>query len=119
MGGCCWGKVLSNRAWPGRGPGRQPGGTTATALAKPFIQVLLYERVILQVRIRFANPVDFFHLARGEILVQIKTPASFEQPLASQNLMNAGNTSTKLVDGIKDRSVRVGDLLGQSELCAG
>src|ERR1700722_7899258 len=70
-------------------------------------------------RIRLAHAVDFFYLARGEFLMRIKTPSSFEQTLASQDLVNAGNASVKLVYGIEDRRVRVGNLLGEGELLTG
>src|SRR5579859_1728497 len=91
---------------------------TTRVLAKPFIQVLLYEGIIPQMRIRFAHAVDFFHLARGEFLMGIKTPAAFQQALTPQDLMYARNTSTKLVSGIKYSRVRVGNLLGKCELFA-
>src|ERR1700679_1481475 len=70
-------------------------------------------------RIRLAHAVDFFYLARREFLMRIKTPPSFEQTLAPQNLVNAGNTSVKLVYGIENRRVRGGNLLGEGELLAG
>ncbi len=77
--------------------------------------MLLYEGIILQMRIRSAHAVDFFHLAWGKFLVGIKTPAAFQQTLTPQDLMYARNTSTKLVSGIEDRGVRIGNLLGECE----
>src|SRR5580692_7991586 len=70
-------------------------------------------------RIRSADAVDFFHLAWGEFLVGIKTPAAFQQTLTPQDLVYARNTSTKLMSGIEDGRVRVGNLLGECELFAG
>ena len=51
--------------------------------------------------------------------MRIETPASFEQSLAPQDFVNAGNASVKLVGGIEDGGVGVGDLRGQSEQFAG
>ena len=80
--------------------------------------MLLYKGVILQMRIGSAHPVDFIHLARGKFLAWIETPSPFEQPLASQNFVNPGDASTKLIGRVEDCGIRVGDLLGQSELFA-
>src|SRR3984957_1516693 len=118
-GTSCFAKALSNTACPAASTETQPSSRTTRVLAKPFIQMLLYEGIILQMRIRLAHAVDFFYLSRREFLMRIKTPASFEQTLAPQNLVNAGNASVKLVYGIEDRRVRVGNLLGKGELLAG
>ena len=79
-------------------------------LAKPFIQMFPYESVILKVRISLANSLDFFNLAGRQILVWIEAPAPCNQPLSSQNLMNPGNTSPKLVGSIKNGCIRVSKL---------
>src|SRR6202161_577383 len=118
-GTSCFAKALSNTACPAASAETQPSSRTTRGLAKPFIQMLLYEDIMLQMRIRVAHAVDFFYLARGEFLMRIKTPASFEQTLAPQEFVNAGNTSVKLVCGIEDRRVRVRNLLGEGELLAG
>src|SRR5579864_5398042 len=91
-GTSCFANVLSSTAWPVASAGIHPRSPRASALAKPVIQVLLYECVILQMRIRSANPVDFFDLAGRKVFVRIETPASFEQPLTPQDLMNSRNT---------------------------
>lgn len=75
--------------------------------------MLPYERVILQMRIRSAYPIDFFHLAGGEVLAGIKTPASGEKSLAAEDLVDAWNAAAKLVYGVEDGGVGVGDLPGE------
>ena len=69
-----------------------------------------YESVILKLRISLANPFDFFELPGRQVLLRIKAPAPCNQPLSSQNLMNPGNASAKLVGGIKNRCIRVSKL---------
>src|ERR1700719_539411 len=83
--------------------------------AKPFIKVLLYKCVILQMRVRLANTIDFRTLPRRKFFVGIKTPTPFEQALAPQNLMNTGNASSKIVNRIEDSCIRVCDLLGERQ----
>src|SRR6266496_3182477 len=107
--------TLSTTAGSAANAVTEPRKATIKALAKPIIQMLLHERVILQMWVRSANPIDFLNLARGKVLPRIETPASFEKPLTPQNLMYAGNASAKLVGGIEDCSVRVCDLLGESQ----
>ena len=51
---------------------------SSTILSKPFIEVLLYECVILQMRVRLAHAIDFRALARRKFFLGIKTPAPFE-----------------------------------------
>src|SRR5579862_546847 len=110
--------VLSSTACPTTNFEREPASKITKTLAKPFIQMLLYKGVVLQLRIESAHPVDFIDLAWGKFLIWIETPSPFEQPLASQDLMNSGNASTKLIGRVEDCGIRVGDLLGQSELFA-
>src|SRR5215468_3971184 len=86
-----------------------------TDLAKPFIKVLLYEVIVLQVRIESAHAIDFSALPGGEFFVRIKTPASFQKPLAAQNFMDAGNTAAELMRGIEQGSISIGDLMREGQ----
>src|ERR1700730_16026166 len=70
-------------------------------------------------RIEPAHAVNFLALTRRKIVVRIETPASFENSLATQNLVDPGNASAKLVGGIEERGVRVRDLLSEGEEFAG
>ena len=88
-------------------------------LAKPFIKVLLYECVILKMRIGSADAIEFLALTGREFLVRIETPAPFEQALTPQYLMNARNASVKIVRGIEDGAIRIRDLLSQRQQSAG
>src|ERR1700730_4085340 len=70
-------------------------------------------------RIEPAHAVNFLALTRGKILVRIEPPASFDNSLATQDLVDPGNASAKLVGGIEERGVRVRDLLSEGEQFAG
>src|SRR5690242_8030329 len=63
---------------------------TRTRLAKPFIKVFLYEIIIEQKGIRFADAIDLLALSGREFFGGIKAPASFKQPLPAENFVNAG-----------------------------
>src|SRR5258706_1599360 len=58
-------------------------------LAKPFIEVLLHEVVVCQMRIGRTHAIDFSALARRQILLGIDAPAASEQALAPENLVNS------------------------------
>jgi hypothetical protein len=75
--------------------------------------MLLYERVIPQMWIGAAHSIDLRTLAGRKFLAWVKTPASFEQSLPPQDFMDARNTSTKIVSGIEDGGVCIGDLLSE------
>src|ERR1022692_4259721 len=70
-------------------------------------------------RIGSAHAIDFRALARRKFLLGIETPASFEQALTPQYLMDARNTSLKIVGGIEDGGIRIRDLLRQRQQFAG
>src|SRR5579872_1218132 len=114
----------SEMAWSDT-PGSEPPAITetnsisGTILAKPFIKVLLYECVILKMRIGTAYPIEFGALTGREFFMRIETPAPFEQPLTPQYLMNTRNASVKTVCRIEDCAIRVRDLLSQRQQRAG
>src|SRR6266851_9511462 len=64
-------------------------------------------------RIRPANAINFLALARRKILLWIETPPAFKKSLPAQNLVNSGNATAKIVGGIKERCVRICQLLRQ------
>src|ERR1700722_4064615 len=88
-----------------------------TVLAKPFIKMLLYECVVLQMRIRPRHAIHLFALAGRKFLLGVETPTPFEQSLAAQDFMDAGDASAKIVTGIEDGGVRVRDLLSEGQKC--
>src|SRR6266550_5883514 len=90
-------RALSITAWSEAPAMPDTNSISSTILAKPFIKVLLYECVILQMRIGSAHAIEFCALTRRELLLRIETPAPFEQALTPQYLMNARNTSLKIV----------------------
>src|SRR4051812_19767202 len=85
----------------------QAANTTARNLAKPFIKMLPYKIIILQVRIEPANAINLFHLTGGKFFFGIETPAAFQQPLSAQDLVNPGNASVEVMRRIEERGVRI------------
>ena len=47
-------------------------------LPQPLMQVFRDKRVIVQMRVSLADPVDLFHLAGGEVLARVQTPAALQ-----------------------------------------
>jgi hypothetical protein len=90
-----------------------------TELVKPFIKVFLYKMIILQKGIGSANPIDLLGLSRRKVFVRIETPATFKQSLPAENFVNPGNTAAKMMGGIKDGRIRVGNLMTQAQKIAG
>src|SRR5712692_3588480 len=66
-------------------------------------------------RVGSAHAIDFLTLTRRQFLLWIKTPASFEQALTPQNLMDARNASPKIMRRIEDGRVCICDLLGERQ----
>src|ERR1017187_3363495 len=67
----------------------------------------------------FAHAIDLRTLPLGKFLVRIETPASFEQALTPQYLMDAWNAPSKMMGRIKDGGIRICDLLRQGQQFAG
>src|SRR5687767_5572633 len=70
------------------------------------------EVVVPPIPVREADAVDFFKLTGRQILVWIETPASGEQPLAVQNLVQPCDASGKPVAGIEECRVGIGQRCG-------
>src|SRR5262249_6412841 len=87
--------------------------TAKAVLAKPVIQVLLYEYIVLEVRVCLRDAVDFFHLPGRQLFVRIEAPAAFQQSLPTKNFVNARDAAMKVVHGIEDGGVGVGHLRGE------
>src|SRR5215470_5428725 len=77
--------------------GTIPRSTAKAVLAKPVIQVLLYESIVLEVRVCPRDAVDFFHLSGRKLFVRIEAPAAFQQSLPTKNLVNARDAAMKVV----------------------
>ena len=71
--------------------------------------MLCDELVVIQQRIRCVDSIDLLQLPRRERLVGIKTNAVGEEPLSAQNFMNSRDAAAKLMSGIKDGSIGVGN----------
>ena len=66
------------------------------------------EVVISQMRIGAADAVDLLVLAVPERLVRIEAPCPFQQALAAQDFVDAGNATGETIGGVEERGIRVG-----------
>ena len=81
----------------------------AAALLQPALQVLGDEFVVGEVGVGGADAVDLFRLARAQRLVRIEAPDPFQQALAPQDFVAAGDAAPEPVGDVEDRAVAVGD----------
>ena len=105
---------ISSRSDFGRAP---PGARPKSdrLLAQPFFAVFADEGIVIQVRVGGVDAVDLGGLARGKRFLGIQAPGAGKQSLATQDLVNAGNTAGKGVGGIEERGIAVGDGGGAGE----
>jgi hypothetical protein len=66
-----------------------------------------------------AHAIEFRALTRRKFLFRIETPSPFKQSLTPQYLMNARDTSLKIVRGVEDGAICIRDLLSQRQQFAG
>ena len=78
--------------------------------SEPAIQMFANEIVVVQVRIRGIHPFDLFELSSAQGFLRVQAPDSFQQALPPQHLMNARDTSGKLVISIKESRVAIRNL---------
>ena len=67
----------------------------------------LDKRVVGEVGISAAHPVDLLGLARREGLVRVQAPDASQQPLAPEDFVDAGNAAREAVLGIEEGGVRI------------
>ena len=68
-----------------------------------------HKRIIVQVRIRGIHAVDLLHLPTAERLMFVETPEAFEQTLAAEDFVEAGDAAVVGVGGVEEGGVAVGD----------
>src|SRR2546422_11177286 len=74
-----------------------------------------HEAIVREMRIAGQHAIDGLHLPGTQILMRIEAPTAGEQPLASQDLVNAGDAAGELVGRIEERGVDVRQLRPQRE----
>src|SRR5215813_9962026 len=67
-------------------------------------------------RISIAYSIEFSTLSRRKFLLRIEAPASFEQPLSSQDLVNTRDAAVKSICRIENGGVCVGNLLRERQV---
>ena len=61
-------------------------------------------------RISIVNPIDFLSLPWTERFLGIQTPGAFQQTLASQDFVQAGDASCEVVGDVEESCVAISDL---------
>src|SRR5262249_6436442 len=77
---------------------------------KPALQIRAHEGVVVEVRIGRADAVDLLLLPGSQRLARVETPDAFQQALAAQDFVAAGDHPMEVVGGVEDRRVAVGHL---------
>src|SRR5262245_9639054 len=77
--------------------------------SKPARAILRNKRIIREIRVFAANPVDLATLPWTEPFIGVQTPNAFHQSLATKNLVTARNTAAKPVGDIKKRRIAIRD----------
>src|SRR5437899_2767113 len=81
----------------------------------PLVEIFFYEGVVVEMGIGAVDAINLFHLSWGKLFSGTQTPASGEQSLATQYLMNAGDAAVETVRRIEEGGVGIGDLGGQRQ----
>jgi hypothetical protein len=71
--------------------------------------MLGHKRIVIEMRIRAMHAVNLLKLPGAQRFVFIKAPQPFQQSLASQDFMKAGDAAPKAVGCIKESRVAVRD----------
>ena len=74
---------------------------------QPFIPMLGDEGVVVEVRVGVVDAVDFGELAGAEGFLGIQAPDAFEQPLAAENFVEAGDASGEGICCVEECGVGV------------
>src|SRR5690606_29954793 len=62
-----------------------------------------------QIGMQLAHAGEFFCLSRRKTFFRIEAPDTFEQPLATQDLVAAGDAAMEIIRNVEERAVAVGD----------
>jgi len=66
--------------------------------------------VILQMRVRVADAINFLALTRTELLIRIEAPDSFEQSMPLQDFVDTWDTAGVTIGGVENRGIGIGQL---------
>src|SRR5690242_19731252 len=94
-------------------------GENGWSVAEPLVAVCGDKGVIREMRIRAADAVDLFALAKSERFIRVEAPDAFEQALAPQNLVDTGDAAAKAIRHIKEGGVGVSDFDATPKQLAG
>lgn len=73
------------------------------------------EIIIAEMRVGGADAINLRKLAGAERLVLVETPEAFEEALAAEDFVEAGDAARKTVRGIEEGGIAVGDFIRELE----
>src|SRR5262249_61154931 len=82
---------------------------------KPALQIRAHEGIVVEMRIGRADPVDLLLMPGSQRLARVETPDAFEQALAAQDFVAAGDPAMEVVGRVKDRLGAVRHLVGERQ----
>src|SRR6185437_12880029 len=77
--------------------------------SEPARAILRNKRIIREISVFAANPVDLVTLPGTEPFIRVQAPDAFQQSLAAKNLVTACDTATKSIGDIEKSRVAVRD----------
>ena len=88
-------------------------------LRQPFREVGLNKFIVGEVRVSFADAVDFRRLSRREPFMRIETEPILQQALTAEHLMDPRNAASKAIRCIEESGVAIGYLCAARKQFAG
>lgn len=77
--------------------------------------MLCDERIIVEMRICFIDPVYLVLLSRAQTFVYIEAPDTLQQSLTTEHFMKACNTAEVMICCIEERRIAIGDFDTQAQ----
>ncbi len=77
--------------------------------------MLVDECVVVEVGIGGVDSGNFFGLAGAESFVGVEAPDAFEESLTAEDFVEAGDAAGKMIGGVEEGGVGVGDFDVSSE----
>src|SRR5262245_42656839 len=84
-------------------------GRAAMLPAHPPVEIFAHEVIVVQLRIAVIDAINLFHLPGRKVFARVETPATRQQSLSPQNLVQTGDATGEIVLRVEQHGVRIGD----------
>src|SRR6516165_9371869 len=101
-----------------KGESTWPRGQNPKSSAEPPLQIRVDKIVVVEMRIRRINAVDFLLLSWTEGFRRIEAPDALKQSLPAEDLVATGDDAAKFIGHIEDRRVAIRHLRFELEQIA-